>query len=176
MRGIRMHPAQLTLGEWIALLERQTPSARVLLPTGASAGRLLSYRGDYADLALDEARIGEDTLLAADLAAAARRAVGTAFEGYKGGMYTAGPDTILWVSPWGQVSDLVLTGLERQFRDGMTWEAFFRGEIHIDHRLPLRMFNLGDEGEWRAAWALSNLQPMWAKENMAKAGRRELLL
>lgn len=114
MRGIRMHPAQLTLGEWIALLERQTPSARVLLPTGASVGRLLSYRGDYADLALDEARIGEDTLLAADLAAAARRAVGTPFEGYKGGMYTAGPDTPLWVSPWGQVSGLALTGLEER--------------------------------------------------------------
>lgn len=116
MRGIRMHPAQLTLGEWIALLERQTPSARVLLPTGASAGRLLSYRGDYADLALEQALIGESARLVADLAAYARRAVGTPFEGYKGGMYTAGPDTPLWVSPWGQVSGLALTGLEE--RDG----------------------------------------------------------
>lgn len=126
MRGIRAHPAQITLGEWIAILERKTPSARVLLPTGASAGRLLSYRGDYADLALDEARIGEDTLLAADLAAAARRAVGTPFEGYKGGMHTAGPDTILWVSPWGQVSDLVLTGLEE--RDGLLFVTVAREE------------------------------------------------
>lgn len=77
---------------------------------------------------------------------------------------------------FGYSLDQLRLHLERQFHGGMTWDAFFRGEIHIDHRLPLRMFNLNDESEWRAAWALTNLQPMWAKDNLSKAGRREVLL
>lgn len=117
VKSIRMHPAQITLGEWIALLERQPPSARVLLPSGAGAGHLLSYRGYYDHLALDEAPPGDVFSQAAALAAYARKAVGRPFEGYGGGIYHARRDTQLWVSPWGRVSGTALTGLE--MRDGM---------------------------------------------------------
>lgn len=66
--------------------------------------------------------------------------------------------------------------LERQFSKGMTWEAFRRGDIHIDHRVPLSAFDLDDHEQYCAAWALTNLQPLWASDNIAKGARRDLLL
>lgn len=66
--------------------------------------------------------------------------------------------------------------LERQFTKGMDWPAFMRGEVHIDHRVPLSAFDLDDEVEVRSAWALTNLQPLWAADNLAKGGRRSLLV
>lgn len=66
--------------------------------------------------------------------------------------------------------------LERQFTDGMTWARFTAGDIHIDHRRPLASFDLADPNEWRHAWALSNLQPLWAPDNLAKGARLTLLL
>lgn len=66
--------------------------------------------------------------------------------------------------------------LERQFHSGMNWQRFAAGEIHIDHRRPLSAFDLSDHDEWRRAWALTNLQPLWASENLAKGAKRGLLL
>lgn len=68
--------------------------------------------------------------------------------------------------------------LERQFTKGMTWERLLAGEIHIDHILPVASFNIQAAGdpEFRACWALSNLRPMWATDNMRKNDRVESLL
>lgn len=61
--------------------------------------------------------------------------------------------------------------LEEKFEDGMSWSNF--GEWHIDHIRPLASFNFtGTEcREFKAAWALSNLQPLWALENMRKGSK-----
>lgn len=66
--------------------------------------------------------------------------------------------------------------LERQFAKGMTWDNF--GEWHIDHIVPVVSFNLSEYGdkEFKACWALSNLRPLWAKENRDKWHRRTHLL
>jgi len=66
--------------------------------------------------------------------------------------------------------------LERQFLPGMTWEN--RGEWHIDHIQPLSSFSFEsrDDPECRAAWALSNLRPLWALDNIVKNDRRTHLL
>lgn len=61
--------------------------------------------------------------------------------------------------------------LERQFTKGMSWEAFCAGEIHIDHIVPLDSFDLTDPDELRAAWAITNLRPLWAKDNLAKSNK-----
>jgi len=66
--------------------------------------------------------------------------------------------------------------LQRQFTKGMTWELFCAGDIHIDHRIPLSMFDLSDEGEARRAWALSNLSPLWSSDNLSKNAKRLTLL
>lgn len=66
--------------------------------------------------------------------------------------------------------------LERQFLPGMTWDRFCAGEIEIDHILPLRMFDLTCPRDIAAAWALSNLRPLWATDNRNKSGKRTLLM
>lgn len=66
--------------------------------------------------------------------------------------------------------------LERQFKRGMNWARFASGEIHIDHIIPLSAFDLKDSAEFRAAWALSNLRPLWARDNQRKAAKRTHLL
>lgn len=66
--------------------------------------------------------------------------------------------------------------LERQFTKGMSWERYTQGEIHIDHIVPQRCFDLTRESEWKACWSITNLRPAWAKDNMRKGGKREFLL
>lgn len=68
--------------------------------------------------------------------------------------------------------------LQKQFTRGMNWERFMAGEIHIDHIVPVSSFRFSsvDDPELRACWALSNLRPMWAKDNIAKAAVRAHLL
>lgn len=66
--------------------------------------------------------------------------------------------------------------LERQFKRGMNWSRFASGDIHIDHIVPLASFDLKDSAEFRAAWSLSNLRPLWAKDNRHKAAKRTHLL
>lgn len=68
--------------------------------------------------------------------------------------------------------------IENQFTYRMTWEKFNKGEIHIDHILPISSFKftkIGDS-EWRACWDLPNLRPMWAKDNIAKSNKLLFLL
>jgi hypothetical protein len=57
--------------------------------------------------------------------------------------------------------------LESQFTDGMTWEKFFRGGIHIDHIIPRMNFRYSssDDPQFKDCWALSNLRPIWPKQN-----------
>jgi len=66
--------------------------------------------------------------------------------------------------------------MERQFTKGMDWSAFRRGEIHIDHIVPVRCFDLNQEADIQACWALTNLRPLWAADNLAKGGDRVLLV
>ncbi len=66
--------------------------------------------------------------------------------------------------------------LERQFLRGMTWENY--GEWHIDHIVPLASFSYSspDDEDFKAAWALTNLRPMWKVDNMSKGAKRLTLL
>lgn len=68
--------------------------------------------------------------------------------------------------------------LERQFTKGMSWENYGKFGWHIDHIVPLASFSFesSDDPDFRRAWALSNLRPLWAKENHAKQARRTHLL
>jgi len=57
--------------------------------------------------------------------------------------------------------------LESQFTDGMSWAN--RSEWHIDHIVPLA--SAKTEGELLALCHYTNLQPLWAKDNMSKGAR-----
>lgn len=59
--------------------------------------------------------------------------------------------------------------LEKQFRPGMSWDA--RGLWHIDHIKPCAKFDLKDPSQQRACFHFSNLQPLWAEENLQKGDK-----
>ncbi len=64
--------------------------------------------------------------------------------------------------------DDLKTHLEKQFKEGMKWENY--GKWHVDHVIPDCRFSYSsfeDEG-FKKAWALENLQPLWAEENFKK--------
>lgn len=64
--------------------------------------------------------------------------------------------------------------LERQFVRGMTWDN--HGEWHIDHITPVSVQIQSGETDPAVINCLTNLRPIWAKENMSKSGNRTYLL
>ena len=56
--------------------------------------------------------------------------------------------------------------IESQFSEGMTWGN--HGQWHIDHRRPCATFDLVDEDEQKKCFHYTNLQPLWATENLGK--------
>lgn len=59
--------------------------------------------------------------------------------------------------------------ISAQFQPGMTWEN--HGEWHIDHIRPCASFDLTKEDEQRACFNFTNLQPLWAHENLSKGAK-----
>jgi hypothetical protein len=61
--------------------------------------------------------------------------------------------------------------LSYQFKPGMTWDNY--GKWHVDHVKPLSHFDLTDPEQQRIAFHWTNLQPLWAEENLSKNNRWE---
>ncbi len=59
--------------------------------------------------------------------------------------------------------------LEAQFTEGMTWDN--HGEWHIDHINPCASFDLTDAEQQRECFNYTNLQPLWAKDNLSKGAK-----
>ena len=62
---------------------------------------------------------------------------------------------------------------QSKFTEGMSWQKFLNGEIHIDHTIPCASYDLSKEAEQRSCFHFSNLQPLWARDNLRK-GKRTL--
>jgi len=58
--------------------------------------------------------------------------------------------------------------IEKQFKPGMTWNNYGFYGWHIGHKMPLSSFDLTKAEEQEKAFHYTNLQPLWAKENLRK--------
>lgn len=65
--------------------------------------------------------------------------------------------------------DQFLGHLELQFQEGMSWSNY--GDWHIDHRNPCAAFDLANPEQQRRCFHYSNLQPLWAEENLTKQAK-----
>lgn len=71
----------------------------------------------------------------------------------------------------GWTIDQLAVHLELLFEPGMSFANF--GDWEIDHIIPLSRiaYQSEDDPNFRAAWALSNLAPLWASDNTSKHAR-----
>lgn len=63
------------------------------------------------------------------------------------------------------ISELKLH-LESKFQPGMSWDNY--GDWHIDHIEALVKFDLTDRDQFLEVCHYTNLQPLWARENLMK--------
>lgn len=60
----------------------------------------------------------------------------------------------------------LISHIEAKFQPGMSWKN--RGKWHIDHIIPVSAFNITDPEQQAAAFHYTNLQPLWARDNLIK--------
>ena len=61
--------------------------------------------------------------------------------------------------------------LESKFTEGMNWNNWSLYGWHLDHIKPLSLFNLTNIEELLKACHYTNLQPLWAKDNLTKGDK-----
>ena len=88
--------------------------------------------------------------------------------GIRGSLCNGGKNRRSWESILGFTSQQLIEHLEAQFKDGMSWEN--RELWHIDHIRPIASFKFEsiEDDDFKKCWALDNLQPLWAKDNIIK--------
>lgn len=59
--------------------------------------------------------------------------------------------------------------LESKFLPGMDWNNY--GKWHVDHIKPLSAFDLTDVEQFKEAVHFTNLQPLWAPDNIRKRNK-----
>ena len=65
--------------------------------------------------------------------------------------------------------DELVSHLEAQFVDGMTWGNY--GQWHVDHIKPCAAFDHSDSEQFAECWGLSNLRPLWGGDNISKGAK-----
>ena len=70
----------------------------------------------------------------------------------------------------GYTIDELYKRLNETMPDGYTWDDFIGGDLHIDHIIPVSVFNFDNPShiDFKRCWALDNLQLLPARENCVK--------
>ena len=73
-----------------------------------------------------------------------------------------------WEDTVGYTLTDLIKHLEKQFKKGMSWQN--KSKWQLDHIIPINLweFNSYNDREFKQCWALCNLQPLWANENLKK--------
>ena len=67
------------------------------------------------------------------------------------------------------INDLI-KHLKSTMPEGYTWNDYINGRLHIDHIIPISVFNFTntDHIDFKRCWSLKNLRLLTAKENISK--------
>jgi hypothetical protein len=63
------------------------------------------------------------------------------------------------------------TYLENKFLKGMTWNNYGKNGWHVDHIIPCSNFDLTDVSQRQICFHYTNLQPLWAIDNLKKSNK-----
>jgi hypothetical protein len=98
-----------------------------------------------------------------------RRGVGGEFHKAKNRMGTSVQDEVIGVL--GYTPRQFQEHIEKLWKSGMTWANYgkHRGQWSIDHIRPVSSFPLDSKSD--EVNSLSNLQPLWAVENVSKGSK-----
>lgn len=61
--------------------------------------------------------------------------------------------------------------LESKFQDGMSWDNYGLHGWHVDHIRPCTSFDLSKKEEQEKCFHYTNLQPLWAIDNIKKSNK-----
>jgi hypothetical protein len=77
-----------------------------------------------------------------------------------------------WENLVGYTVGQLMKHLQKKFKPGMSWDNYGK-EWHIDHFDPLSAFNFEkpEDKDFKIAWGLKNLRPLWSKENLQKGSK-----
>jgi hypothetical protein len=67
--------------------------------------------------------------------------------------------------------DFLKEYLSKMFQTGMSWENYGKNGWHIDHIKPCASFDLTKPQQQRLCFHYSNLQPLWAIDNIKKSDK-----
>lgn len=71
----------------------------------------------------------------------------------------------------GCTSEQAIMYIEKQFQDGMSWDNHGMHGWHIDHIAPCSSFDLTKPEQQKECFHYTNLQPLWAKDNLRKSNK-----
>ena len=89
--------------------------------------------------------------------------MGVALKGNKNGRH--------WENLVPYTLDQLLKRLRRTLPKGYTWQDYLDGKLHIDHKIPVSVFNFEkpEDEDFQRCFALKNLQLLPALENIKKS-------
>lgn len=68
----------------------------------------------------------------------------------------------------GCTTDQLRAHIEKRFLPGMSFENYGQSGWHVDHIIPCARFDLTKPEHQKMCFHFTNLQPMWARDNISK--------